>query len=439
MVAATAHHIVHVTIRIDVVTFHRDIDLTLPTSSSLAEILPELSRLVDLPAVRRPWQATTAAGAPLDMNTPLYQLKLYDGSVIALRPQENPRPPVVRDAAEALAADAENANQVRGLDVAASCTGAVAFGILVSPWLGVAGALAAAGLLAVLLSLPSRGCVLHTCGSVSAAAGCAVWVAGPPSTWVSSQDPALGAAAGAGVLLLATGVGAALTSIGAAVAAACLSTAVLVCVAAVGAWLPSAYAPAAVAVLAVLIVLTVAPRVATRAAGLRIPHIPTAGEEFASADTYQSDVDKRARRAREITAGIHFGCALVACPALVALAWPGTGWAQALCVGVVGAFALHAGRHHYPAPRLAVSAITLSAVVSCAVAASRADFHPVPMLATAAVVALLSATAVVWVSRVPEIEPTTTVWLERIESACLILALPIALHLAGVFDAIRGL
>ena len=60
MVATSAHHVVRVTVRVSVVAFHRDIDVTLPTSSTLAEVLPELARLVELPEVHRPWQATTA-------------------------------------------------------------------------------------------------------------------------------------------------------------------------------------------------------------------------------------------------------------------------------------------------------------------------------------------------------------------------------------------
>ena len=94
MVATSAHHVVRMTVRVSVVSFHRDIDVTLPTSSTFAEILPELARLVDLPEIHRPWEVTTAGGAPLDMHTPLYQLKLHDGSVAVLRPIEHTAPPL---------------------------------------------------------------------------------------------------------------------------------------------------------------------------------------------------------------------------------------------------------------------------------------------------------------------------------------------------------
>ncbi|QYH20231.1 hypothetical protein JKI95_04765 [Corynebacterium aquatimens] len=86
MVATSAYHVVRVTVRVSVVTLHRDIDVTLPTSSTLAEVLPELARLIDIPEIHRPWVASTAAGMPLDMHTPLHRLKLADGSIITLSP-----------------------------------------------------------------------------------------------------------------------------------------------------------------------------------------------------------------------------------------------------------------------------------------------------------------------------------------------------------------
>ena len=55
MVATSAHHIVRMTVRVSAVSFHRDIDLVLPTSSTFAEVLPELATFVDLPRIHRPW------------------------------------------------------------------------------------------------------------------------------------------------------------------------------------------------------------------------------------------------------------------------------------------------------------------------------------------------------------------------------------------------
>ena len=74
MVASSTHHVIRVTVRISVADVHRDIDVTLPTSSTLAEVVPELARIIDIPPIPRPWQACTAAGAPLDMHLSLIHI-----------------------------------------------------------------------------------------------------------------------------------------------------------------------------------------------------------------------------------------------------------------------------------------------------------------------------------------------------------------------------
>ena len=42
-------------------------------------------------------------------------------------------------------------------------------------------------------------------------------------------------------------------------------------------------------------------------------------------------------------------------------------------------------------------------------------------------------------ARVPDVEPTTIVWFERAEVAATIAVIPLAVHLTGLFDMIRGL
>ncbi|WP_288832344.1 type VII secretion integral membrane protein EccD [uncultured Corynebacterium sp.] len=439
MVAASAHHIVRVTVRVDVVSFHRDVDLVLPTSSTLNETFPEIARLIELPTVHRPWQATTAAGAPVDMNTPLYQLKLRDGSVLVLRPQEPPAPPVVRDAAESLAAAAGAAADLRGLDVAASAAGCAALAAALSSLIGPAAAAALAGVGLLVLAVFSRSRALFVLGALCAAAACGGWVAGAPGGWASPTDPALGVFAAAGVLSCLAGLGALFSLLDATSATTLATASALACAAAGASWLPSPDAAPAAAALGALLAVAAAPGLATRTAGLKIPRIPTAGEELSSADGYQSDVDERAERARRVVAGILLGAATVALPALCALAWSGRGWPAALCYCVLGAVVVHAARHHYRLPRASLTAIALCAVVVTGVAASRMDPpHPAGYIA-AGVVGLVSATAVAWVPRVPELEPTTVVWFERAEAVALIAVLPLAAHVAGVVDAVRGL
>ena len=439
LVATSAHHIVRMTVRVSAVSFHRDIDLTLPTSSTFAEILPELATYVELPRIHRPWEATTVGGEPLDMVTPLHKLKLRDGSVAVLRPQEVTEPPMVRDAAESLDAAAAGARDTRGLSVFASfagCAGlAVVAGLFVST--PVALGLGVLALFALAMGAGSR--ALFAPLPALAGAAVALWVAGEPAQWGGGADPALGVLAGAttACVLLAGGAVAGLAATFPATLTAAL--AVLLSAGACGAWLPARHAPAALAVLACLIAVLSTPAIATRAAGLKVPRVPTAGEAFTTADGYQVDVDRRSDRAVTIVAAI--SCAVAAClvPSILATVWDGGAWPFAFAVCTAGALAIYAGRNHYPVPRAALTAAALGAVLACAVAVARSA-HPHPVcIALAVVLALVAATASLWIPRVPELEPTTVVWFERAETAAIIAAIPLAVHLTGAFSMIRGL
>ncbi|WKD56888.1 hypothetical protein CAPI_01570 [Corynebacterium capitovis DSM 44611] len=440
MVATSAHHIVRVTVRIDAVSLHRDVDLTLPTSSTFAEVLPEIARFVDLPRVHRPWQATTAGGALLDLHTPLYQLKLRDGSIVVLRPHEPVDPPVVRDAAESLASTAGEETFVPGLGTAASAVGCVAAGFALFPLLGPPAAMAAAGALMLLLSLVSRSRALFHLGTLTAAAACGAWVAGPPSAWIDARDPALGALAAAGTLAVGTLAGCVLSLAYDSLAAASFTVSLGLLLAAAtraGGFLPSSSSPAAVAVLTGLIVVAAAPGIATRAAGLRVPRIPTAGEELSTTDGYLADAETRSRRARVLLTGINFGAAAIMIPALLSLARSGNAWAIVLSLCVAGALVLHGARHHDTGPRLALTAIALTGVLSCGVVAAVSS--STAALVVALIVCAVTATTVLWASRIPELEPTTVVWLERLETVAIIASLPVVVHVAGGFALIRGM
>ena len=167
--------------------------------------------------------------------------------------------------------------------------------------------------------------------------------------------------------------------------------------------------------------------------------MPTAGEAFATADGYQPDVDERSQRAITLVAAISCAVAASMLPALFAIAWAGGAWVCALSVCTAGALGIYASRHHYPVPRAALVTAALGAVCACALAVARTDNpHPVA-IAVALLVTLTAATAAIWVRNVPELEPTTVVWFERAETAAIIAALPLALHIAGLFALIRGL
>lgn len=442
LVATSAHHIVRVTVRVSVAAFHRDIDVTLPTSSTFAEVLPELARLVDLPQVHRPWEISTAGGAPLDMHAPLYQQKLFDGSVIVLRPQEPVPPPVVRDAADALVYTAQSARSARGIDAAASLTGLVALLALAFAAAPLPLALAGVGLAAVCIAALGTSQAVFAAAPVLFAAAAGTWVAGRPDAalgqhWQES-DLALGVIAAALAGVVTTGAGVALRLAGPFFAACVLTVALLGTVGAAGAWLPGPLAPCALVVLTGIVAVLFTPGVATRAAGLKVPRVPTAGEEFDRSDDYQRDVDTRSANAATIAAGISAGIAASSVPALAWMAWRGGAWVTVFCLCAAGALIIHAMRHHWPVPRVCLAAVSLVAVAASAVALARTDAHPA-LIALVAAVALVAASTVAWSNRVFELEPTTIVWFERLEAAAIIAVIPLALHVSGLFDLIRGL
>lgn len=424
-----------VTVRISVVAFRRDIDVTLPTSSTLSEVLPELARLVELPEVHRPWQATTAGGVLLDMHTPLYALKLHDGATISLHPQEPAPPPVVRDAADALAGAAESARQVRGLDAAATFAGLAAVLLLArvfAPWPVALGAVA---LLALAVASIGRSRAAFAAVPLLAGLAAGAWVAGGGGADAASLG--LGALAGLTAAAVAVGVGVALGLAGAAQVAFTAAVCVLAGAGAAGVWLPGPLAPPALTVLTGVLGVMATPGAATRAAGLTVPRVPTAGEEFDRSDDYQHDVDTRSAAAATIASSISAAIAACCVPALWWLGRAGGAWTFAFCLGVAAALVVYASRQHWSVPRACLTAVALSAVIAAAAAAAQTG-HPA-CIAVAALAALAAAATVAWAPRVPDVEPTTIVWFERAEIAATIAVIPLAVHLTGLFDMIRGL
>lgn len=436
MVASSTHHVVRITVRISVADVHRDIDVTLPTSSTLAEVVPELARIIDIPQIPRPWQAATVAGAPLNMHVALHKLRLVDGSIIALTPAELPTPPVVRDATESLTAAAGSARDTRGLDTAAGLIGCAGLAAVARPYVGLPAALSIAGFALAWLAWLRRSQPLF-CGVplLFALAAC-TWVAGPRDEWVSSTDPAIGVAAAAITCAAAVAAGSAARLAGPAVTAFYLAVSTITAIGSLGAWLPADLAPAAMAVLASITTVMATPGVASRAAGLRIPRIPTAGEELTHSDGYQLDVDERSANAVAIADALSAAAAACAAPALMWVARAGGGWAIALCLTAAGALGLHALRHHYPVSRTALTAATLAALSGVVVAATGGGTAQSVLAGT---VAVAVAAAPLWAPHVPDLEPTTVVWFERAEAAAIIALLPVAVQLTGLFALIRGL
>lgn len=412
----------------------------MPTASTLSDVLPEVARLIGLPQTGRPWEFTTAAGSPLNPHAPLHEMRLRDGQVLCLRPQETVAPPVVRDAAESLAATAANHRTRSGIDVIASAAGVLSAGVLVAAHTTPLAGVGAAALLALVVAVSAKSRPIYLLGALACGAGVGAWVAGSEAElWPLNPSTALGVLVGVATIAALIGGGAAIGMIGPRGGATILTAGVLLAAGALGAWLPAQHAPAALITLGALAVVMLTPAVATRAAGLRIPRVPTAGQEFAVADDYQDDVDDRSAIARSVSDGLCLGTAVCVVPSLAVLAINGGVWVLSLGLCVAGALIVHASRHHSTVPRLSL-ALTAMAAVTAAVTSAASLPHPHPaLIVIAAFTALAAATATVWASRVPDLEPTTLVWLERAEAVAIIAVIPLAVHLTGLFELIRGL
>lgn len=437
MSSTMSTHVLRLTVRVHVGAFHREVDLSVPASSTLADALPEILELCGAPRITRPWRATTAAGQPLDQAEALHHAPLDHGSVLVLTPAEPVDAPIVRDSAEALAAEFGAGPGAHGAAQLAAVIGVATTVLLASVFLPWPAALAIGSGAAVLLLLWRRDAHLLAYAAIVAAALAAATYTSPSDWWASGWAVVAGTAAG----LLLTLLGAALGLVGTRAGTAFLSTSLLLLCTAAGdllPWLPAPTAPAAATVLGCLALLTLGPGLATRSAGLQVPALPTAGQDLTISDTAQPDVQDRARRAGDINDGLALGTATATAPALLALGSSGGLWAQLLCLTVAGAVLMHAARHRAALPGWSLTVIGLSACAGAVLAAVHEEPHPL-RLGVAALITCATLSAVLWAPTVRDLAPTALAWWERTEFLAVLACLPLAVHLTGLFGMIRGL
>lgn len=437
-------HVLRLTVRFQVGAYHREADVAFPAGSALADVIPEIVTLVGAPRISRPWQAMTAAGTALDPAVPLHQTQLDHGSVVVLTPRHEASAPVVRDAAEALAESGGEAG-TEGLAAAGAVTGVatvLAVGLALAP-AHQALTFAAVAALSVLVLRRTTRVLAPVAALLSGLAAAAAGLAAARPEEVTQPSTvgwaALTAVGVSGVILLFTGM---VDGIGVRTAAAATTLLGLGAVAAVGAFLPAhptqpGTVPAALVLATGVVLMGQLPGLAMRSAGLRVPRLPTAGQDLAVADEVQPDVDTRARRARHLHEGTAMGAAAAMIPALLVVGTHGGGFAQGLCVATAGAVLLHASRHRQAVVAWSWTVVGLTACVGTALAAADPG-HPVQW-AVASALAAVGLTAPVWAPKAPDLEPTAVVWWERAESLALAASLPLAAHLAGLFLLIRGL
>ena len=273
------------------------IDLAIPQQSSIADILDEVLDLAGAPTISWPWQATTAAGTAIDAAEPLSHTQLTHGSTLILSPHHDLEPPVLCDAAEALANQPDSATDL-GLNSIITGVGvALALCCVFSP---VAAAvplwarLLCAGLIAfaVALKIPadSQGsnrtttlCILCIAAvSCTFAAGLCMILPPPLSLDDLAHTPwAIAAAAGCAALMLAACHALVAPPPQLVVAiATILVTLTLSSLALVLRPTPSSVAAATIAVAVIAIIAS--PWLALRISGLKVPRLPAPAKDSTS-------------------------------------------------------------------------------------------------------------------------------------------------------------
>lgn len=438
--------ILHVTIRLDAPGHpHTQIDLAVPAQSSISDILDEVLSLAKAPAINRPWQPTTAAGTMLSVTTPLAALPLAHGNIIVLRPYQETPPPLVKDAAEALI-DAPQPDRAKHLHVATILTGIIGvtwwgFMLPEKSWLALAAiSLASIILLAIATHLhtTSEATRLALAFTTPVPAGLSAW------TYVTHGELTRGSVLAGGISTLIT------------IAIACIAVQIISycpaiistiwamigtmasCALGTLALVPTqlqVIAPSVATTALALLALLSAPSLAVQLAGLRAPKLPSAGQSFSVSDHTMApeDTQSAAQRAIELHNGMVIGLSISGAIGITLLCAYHTAdsapYCAALCAAMAAAIVLHAIRHRSPYATWALWCWALLCLLS--------SVQTIPVVGFLLVALCLS--SIVWAHRIPDLQPTTICWLERLEAFAIAVVLPLAAHIAGLFMAIRGL
>ncbi|AZA12053.1 type VII secretion integral membrane protein EccD [Corynebacterium gerontici] len=450
----------------------RAIDMSIPNSASLHEVLAEVLELAHAPSISVPWQMTTAAGVELDTNIAIAQTDLEHGSIVMLRPRRPTPVPVLRDSAEAVSALGGHLTAVRWTALAASFSGAIGCCalLLLSPTpLPLAASLGIAGLMLLAAYVFAPNALLLPMIVAFVAFSSAIVVTGG-----RAHDAVLGVLAGVcsgfiAVLLcwfiacrrspattLEAKQGWHVTPVMRRSITACATVLLLFMAGTPAGWMYQRYESAphgwwvgasALGTLAAVVLGITAPLLAAKLGGLSVPHVPTAGEDLATEDqdTAPDVLQAQAQAARVFFDGIHLGILSFCVPAF---AWLALSSSPAIafnahpistaCLGAAVSLAmiLHAHRHQSPTTVWCTWLVGMAALLSLAIAGANSGHWAVLVLA--GIMCGAAALAPAWSNRLRALSPTTVVWLERFETASVCLAVPLTLQVLGLFGMLRG-
>ena len=428
------------------------VDVELPAGSSISDILDEILELTNAPQISHPWVARTAAGTLIDCGVPLSHTQVSQGSVVVLSPERDFTAPVVRDVAEALV-EYSSENRTTHLLELITTAGLIGLGILLNSPEAQAVILPArigiflGACIALLVWLPPKStpilrAILPIVLVLGAACATVLVVAGNSELSVHSQTWMC--VVGAGTILASTAL------IHILLRPALLSTAtlstigcgLLIFAVATMLWKKNLSedlsGSAATTVAVSLVIMCFSPKIAAQLAGLRVPTLPTAGQDLAVSDVPLPDSAVAITHTKTYFDAQILGFSILCGPLIVLSATPGT-WTStifSLCIAV--ACLLHAHRHQSAIPLWSLMVLASLSFVSMAVSINNAHDFSLSAFIMVALVVLALISVALWFSRIPLLEPTTIVWLERLESLCIAASLPLALHLLNVFGILRG-
>ena len=469
MTTINASHTLRLTVRIELFDASNSIDLAIPASSSLSETIDEILAIANLPANTTPWCATTAAGQELDPAIPLAQCHLTQGDILVISPLTETPTPVVRDAAELL----ENLTQVTpppiGTVFCAGLAELLGLTLLVAALPGLPPILRllipVVATLAMLLWTRKLLFAPITVGGISLTT--LIAIAGSPTlpTGAQMSDSQFArmwalACACAGIVLIVSTLLLRFITPHVPTISALITIGISLIIMALGAcfyhpplialtdptwsWLVHA---AALVVAAGIIALAFSPPLSIKIAGVRVPQLPTSGQDLSISDTNPTNTPHRALLAQHILDGITVGLGCILSPAIIVVCgWaPQRNFSFALAVCMCLSLVVHAHRHH-GSPR--TWSLWIPAMAAACGTALSASPHLVDATAPPAHLGLSIAaflvsatvfTAPGWAKHLTNLEPTTVVWVERAELLSIAACLPLALHLVGIFSLLRGI
>ena len=465
-----SNNAIRLTVRIETTDDNRSIDLTIPSSSQLAEIFEEIIALAGAPLPTAPWEAVTAAGQPLPLFEPLSECYLTHGDIIILRLQQEETAPVLLDTAESLAAETTATGTPTGTALTAATCGYLGLMIFC---LGFTAPQPIIIPLAARMFLVTAAClgmlwwtrkplfailVTLSCGLVGIFIITGEQLTPIKTSAISATDFAsnwgLALITGGGFALLSALILHMIVPIATTITAL-ITTAGFVVVAGIGAllyrpsaltsttptwsWLPNA---AGLVVALGIILLALCPTLAIKISGIKIPTVPSAGQDLSVSDEPLGiNHHTNAILTLNILIGLVVGTTLALGPALliIGLLAPQPSFALALGATTAIALSLHAHRHRQPLTTWALWLSTLSAALSCLLACFHTTNSHWLMTIICIIVVTLLITAPGWAAKISSFQPTTVVWLERSEALCLAACLPLALHIVGLFGLLRGI